>query len=79
PPGIFQGGSGTTSTLGTTVFNACTTIKKKFAELVKDNPVFHTETIHAVKVDDLVFEDGFILLATDRSKKISYADVLKNA
>ncbi len=24
PPGIFQGGSGTTSTLGTTVFNACT-------------------------------------------------------
>ncbi len=79
PPGIFQGGSGTTSTLGTTVFNACTTIKKKLAELVKDNPVFHTETIHAVKVDDLVFEDGFISLATDRSKKISYADVLKNA
>jgi xanthine dehydrogenase YagR molybdenum-binding subunit len=79
PPGIFQGGSGTTSTLGTTVFNACVTLKKKLTELIKDNPVFHTENIHAVKMEDLVFQDGFMFLAGEPSKKISYADAIKNA
>ena len=49
PPGPFQGGSGTTSTLGTAVHNVCVNMKKKLAELVKDNSVFHTELIHTVK------------------------------
>ncbi|MES2882881.1 MAG: xanthine dehydrogenase family protein molybdopterin-binding subunit, partial [Bacteroidota bacterium] len=79
PPGIFQGGSGTTSSLGTTVHNGIVTLKKKLADLVKENPVFHTETIHAAKFEDLVFEDGFIALSSDRSKKISYATAIKNA
>ena len=79
PPGIFQGGSGTTSTLGTTVNNACITIKKKLAELVKDNSVFHTEIIHRVELTDIVFSNDFMSLKTDPSKKISYADVMKNA
>lgn len=79
PPGPSQGGSGTTSTLGTAVHNACVNMKKKLAELVKDNPVFHTAAIHSVKPEDLVFEDGFVALASDRSKKMSYAEVVKNA
>lgn len=78
PPGPMQGGSGTTSTLGTAVFNVCESLKKKLAELIKDNPLFHTELVHAVKAEDLLFENGFILLATDKTKKISYAEVIKS-
>ncbi|HEY6504909.1 MAG TPA: xanthine dehydrogenase family protein molybdopterin-binding subunit [Chitinophagaceae bacterium] len=79
PPGPMQGGSGTTSTLGTAVNNVCVSMKKKLAELVKDNAVFHTATIHTVKMEDLLFEDGYMLLASDRTKKISYADAIRNA
>lgn len=79
PPGIMQGGSGTTSSLGTTVNNACVTIKKKLTELVKDNSLFHTENIHEVKLNDLVFENGYMALAPDRTKRISYSDVLQRA
>ncbi len=78
PPGPLQGGSGTTSTLGTAVNNVCITLKKKLAEMVKENAVFHTTTIHSVKMEDLLFEEGHIVLAADRTKKISYADVIKS-
>jgi xanthine dehydrogenase YagR molybdenum-binding subunit len=77
PPGPTQGGSGTTSTLGTAVHATCTSLKKKLAELVSNNPVFHTENIHNVKMEDLVFENGFIALKADPSKKISYTEILK--
>jgi xanthine dehydrogenase YagR molybdenum-binding subunit len=79
PPGPFQGGSGTTSTLGTAVNNVCVNLKKQLAELVKDNSIFHTTTIHTVKPEDLLFEEGYMVLATDRSKKISYGEALKSA
>jgi xanthine dehydrogenase YagR molybdenum-binding subunit len=79
PPGPMQGGSGTTSTLGAAVYNVCMSIKKKLAELLKDNSIFHTETVHTVKPEDLLFEDGYMMLASDHSKKISYADVLQGA
>ena len=79
PPGIMQGGSGTTSSLGTTVNNASITLKKKLAELIKDNAFFHTEKVHEVDYKDLVFENGFMMLSSDPSRKISYADVLKDA
>ncbi len=79
PPGPFQGGSGTTSTLGTAVHNVCMNVRKKLADLVKDNPSFHTELIHSVKPEDLVYEDGYMILASDRSRKISYADAMKSA
>jgi xanthine dehydrogenase YagR molybdenum-binding subunit len=54
-------------------------MKNKLAELLKENSVFHTETIHTVKPEDLVFENGYMILASDHSKKISYADAMKNA
>src|SRR5258705_12129234 len=74
PPGPAQGGSGTTSALGTAVNNVCVNMKKKLEDLLKDNSVFHTELIHAVKPEDIVFENGFMLLASDRSRKISFVD-----
>lgn len=79
PPGIFQGGSGTTSSLGTTVSNASVSMKKKLSDLVKDNSLFHTETVHEADLKNLVFENGYIMLASDKSRKISYSDALKNA
>lgn len=79
PPGIFQGGSGTTSTVGAAVHNVCVSIKKRLTELVKDNPVFHTAEIHTPQLEHLAFEDGFVALASDRTKRISYVDVLKRA
>ena len=77
PPGPTQGGSSTTSTLGSAVFDVCASLKKKLAELVKDDSLFHTETIHNPKPEDFVFENGFVVLASDRTKKISYTDILK--
>jgi xanthine dehydrogenase YagR molybdenum-binding subunit len=61
------------------VFNLCESLKKKLAELAKDNPVFHTHDIHVVKPEDLAFEGGFMMLDKDRSKKVSIAEVIKNA
>lgn len=79
PPGGFQGGSGTTSTLGTAVHNVSVNMKKKLAELVKNSSIFHTQNIHTADLKDLLFENGFIVLASDRSRKISYADALRQA
>ena len=77
PPGPTQGGSSTTATLGSAVFDVCASLKKKLVELVKNESVFHTEVIHNPKPEDFVFENGFVVLATDRTKKISYTDILK--
>lgn len=77
PPGPSQGGSTTTTTLGSAVHDVCLSLKKKLVELVKDASVFHTEQIHNPKLEDFVFENGSILLATDRTKKLSFTEVLK--
>lgn len=77
PPGPTQGGSSTTATLGSAVHDVCIALKQKMVDLLKNNSVFHTETVHDVKLEDLVFEDGMIMLASDRSKKISYGDLLR--
>ncbi len=77
PPGIFQGGSGTTSSLGTTVNNAAVTLKQKLVDIIKQTSFFHTEKIHEVDLKDLIFENGFMLLASEPDRKISYTEVLK--
>jgi xanthine dehydrogenase YagR molybdenum-binding subunit len=79
PPGPTQSGSTTTSTLGSAVHEVCISLKKKLFELAKGNPVFHTSEIHNVTLDDLIFQNGAILLAADKSKKLSYTDILKTA
>lgn len=77
PPGILQGGSGTTSSLGTTVNNAAITLKQKLTDIIKQTSVFHTETIHDVDLKDLKFADGYMMLANEPDRKISYTEVLK--
>jgi len=77
PPGPTQGGSTTTSTLGSAVHDVCISLKKKLLELAKESSVFHTTEIHTTKIEDFIFENAFITLASDRKKRLSYSDILK--
>ena len=77
PPGPTQGGSSTTATLGSAVHDVCESLKVKLVDLAKENAIFHTTEIHNVKPGDILFENGFMVLAADKSKKISYYDLLK--
>ncbi len=77
PSGPTQGGSSTTATLGSAVHDACASLKLKLLDLAKENSVFHTTEIHIVKPEDIVFENGYMILAADRTRKILYTDLLK--
>ncbi len=77
PPGPTQGGSSTTSTLGSAVHDASIALQKKMAALLKNDALFHTADVHEPTFADLVFEGGNIYLKGDRSKKITYTDLLK--
>ncbi len=68
PPGPTQGGSTTTSTLGTTVNAACQTLKKRLVGLLKTQE-------SEVKLEDVEFTKGEMRLKN--GTKISYADALK--
>lgn len=76
PPGPTQGGSATTSTLGSAVNDVCVELKQKLVELAAKN--MHTTLNHA-KPEDLLFENGQIVLATNKNVKINFADVLKQS
>lgn len=72
PPGPTQGGSTTTSTLGSAVFKVCTSLKEKLAALAAKNTDFS-----GTKPEDLRFENGMITLVKNPTKKISYAALLQ--
>ena len=58
PPGPTQGGSAVTSTVGSAVEEVCLALKEQLVTLAnKEGSVFHTASIHNVKVDDLVFSE----------------------
>lgn len=76
PPGPTQGGSATTSTLGSAVFEVCTEIKNKLRDLaVKD---MHTILEHA-KPEDIVFESGQIYTNADTSKRVNYSQIMERS
>lgn len=70
PPGIFQGGSGTTATLGTTVHQMGESLKQKLVGLLKTQE-------SEIKVKDVEFVNNGMRLANGQS--ISYADAMKAA
>lgn len=74
PPGPTQGGSGTTSTLGSAVHDVCTAMKDKLRELAAKS--HHTMLEHA-KPEDFVFENGLLSLKNSPAVKISFSDILK--
>jgi len=71
PPAPSQGGSTTTSTVGSAVHIACTSVKKELIELLKNKDVFKD-----VKAEDLVFNDGNVA-AKNAGASISFIDLLK--
>jgi xanthine dehydrogenase YagR molybdenum-binding subunit len=74
PPGPTQGGSGTTSTLGSAVHDVCTALKDKLRELAAKS--HHTMLEHA-KPEDFVFENGQLSLKNNPTVRINFADILK--
>ena len=70
PPGPTQGGSSTTATLGTTVHNACESLKKKLVGLLKTQE-------SEIKLEDVQFANGEIRFKDGKS--ISFADAMKAA
>ncbi len=73
PPGPTQGGSTTTSTLGSAVVDVSEAIKKKMFELVaKEGGGFAT-----AKYEDLSFSRGEISQSNGRGAKISYTELLR--
>jgi xanthine dehydrogenase YagR molybdenum-binding subunit len=73
PPGPTQGGSPTTSTLGSAVYEAGVALKQKIAELATKEGAFFA----GAEKEDLVFNNGGIELSSDKGKRISYVDFLK--
>jgi xanthine dehydrogenase YagR molybdenum-binding subunit len=72
PTAGSQGGSTTTSTVGSAVFDACTAVKTALVEaLAKQDPFRNS------KMEDLVFEDGYIFKKDNRDTKIPVVNVLK--
>lgn len=74
PTAGSQGGSTTTSTVGSAVYEACTAVKTALVEALAKQSAFRE-----VKPDNLLFEDGYVLRKDDRNTKISLGDVLRNA
>jgi xanthine dehydrogenase YagR molybdenum-binding subunit len=79
PPGPGQFGSQTTSALGSAVSDASVSFRKKMVEIAKQSSFFHTEKIHEADLKDFSFENGFMILSQEPTKKLSYSDVLKYA
>lgn len=71
PPGPTQGGSTTTSTLGSAVYDVCKSLQKKLGDLVTKSSPWQN-----LKEEELVFENGSIF-SPDKSQKISYSEILK--
>jgi xanthine dehydrogenase YagR molybdenum-binding subunit len=75
PPGPSQGGSGTTSTVGSAVDLACKTVQQKLKELaIQLAPAFAGITADAIEV-----KNEMVVLKTDASVKIELPALLKLA
>jgi xanthine dehydrogenase YagR molybdenum-binding subunit len=71
PPAPSQGGSGTTSAVGSAVFDVCTAVKEKLMELATAD--MHTVLNHVEK-DKFVFENGTI---TNGNAKVLLTELMK--
>ena len=75
PPGPSQGGSGTTSTVGSAVDLACKTVQQKLKELaIQFAPVFAGMTADALDV-----KNEMVCIKTDATKNIDMVGLLKLA
>jgi xanthine dehydrogenase YagR molybdenum-binding subunit len=70
PPAPTQGGSNTTSTVGSAVYDACTALKEKIVEVF--NQSFNTKFLF----DDFIFQNNDLLV---KGNQLAYKDLLKKA
>lgn len=75
PNAPVQGGSFTTASVGSAAHGAAMNIKQKVLDLAlkESNSPFAN-----VKFDETEMSDGFLILKSDSSKKVSIADLMKN-
>lgn len=71
PKGPTQGGSATTSSVGSAVHDACNLLVSKAIGLAAENPVFKNIT-----ADDLTLANGLVTSKKDSSKKVSVVSLL---
>ena len=72
PPAPSQGGSTTTSTVGSAIHIACTSLKAALLKILNEKEAAYKNAT----VADLVFADGNVSLANNASSKISIAELL---
>jgi xanthine dehydrogenase YagR molybdenum-binding subunit len=78
PAGPTQGGSATTSTVGSAVYEVCLELKQKIAQLInKPGSAFISANIHDGTVENLLFSEDQVSLTKDPSIKMSYNDLFK--
>jgi xanthine dehydrogenase YagR molybdenum-binding subunit len=75
PSGPTQGGSGTTSAIGTAIMAVCTALIQTLKELA----IANIAAFANLKPEALKYENGIISVAEDASKNISYSDLLTQA
>lgn len=73
PPGPSQGGSGTTSTVGSAVDLACSTLKQN----LKDLAIKYAPAFSAFKSEALEVKNEMVAVVTDPSIKIAVVDLLQ--
>ncbi|MET0394120.1 MAG: xanthine dehydrogenase family protein molybdopterin-binding subunit [Chitinophagaceae bacterium] len=74
PPGPTQGGSATTSTLGSAVHDACTALGQQLLQLALKSG---TAALQTARQENLALENGQVILSTDRNIRIGYAELLQ--
>jgi len=75
PPGPTQGGSGTTSAIGSAVTAVCDTLKLQLKELAIKN----VTGFKGMKVLDVVYKNGNLSLSEDRNAQISIKELLQQS
>ena len=73
PKGPTQGGSATTSSVGSAVHDACNLLLNKIIELGSKSPA-----LKGIAITDLTFENGTVSSKKDKSKSVSLAALLSS-
>ncbi|CAM3401673.1 xanthine dehydrogenase family protein molybdopterin-binding subunit [Flavobacterium chungbukense] len=73
PKGPTQGGSATTSSVGSAVHDSCNLLLSKVIELASKNVA-----LKGIPITDLTFENGVIFSKKDKSKSITFASLLSS-
>ncbi len=74
PQGGTQGGSSMNASLGSAVHAVCTAVKKALAKMTTTK---EGSPLAGINAEELSFEAGVIYATADRSKKMSFAEVLQ--